>query len=480
MPLRAGNLGRVSDDDSGRLRSVNEQIDANTTAITANGWLEVARYEDEGSASRFARKQREDWPRLQADLDAGHLDIVVMWDTSRASREPEDWFAFLRRCRIGGVLIYVTTEERTYNVTIARDWKTLADAGVDNAYESEKKSRDIKRGMAANAANGMPHGVRQYGFERIHDSRTGTLTGQRPLRGEAEIAAEIIRRIASAEPVSAVTDDLNRRGIPAHGGNGGSGKWTRRTVRRFAASVAYIGKRRVKGELIDAQWDAIIDEDTFWAAQHLLSNPLRHKTRPGKSKYLLSYLMTCDVCGEPIAVDTPRNRMVTFKYWCSEHKGHYNKVVMDDADAFVVAAVKRRLAKPDVYSHLTAGNDEKIIQARAEAARLRAELDEWAAADISPRAYKIREDKLLPLIDAADKRANELAIPLPLRELATPGTDIDARWDAMVVAAKRDVIRLLFPKLRLVPGSGPAGERIIHGRDELDESPEARASCVAS
>jgi hypothetical protein len=172
--------------------------------------------------------------------------------------------------------------------------------------------------------------------------------------------------------------------------------------------------------------------------------------------------------------------MVTFKYWCSEHKGHYNKVVMDDADAFVVAAVKRRLAKPDVYSHLTAGNDEKIIQARAEAARLRAELDEWAAADISPRAYKIREDKLLPLIDAADKRANELAIPLPLRELATPGTDIDARWDAMVVAAKRDVIRLLFPKLRLVPGSGPAGERIIHGRDELDESPEARASCVAS
>jgi DNA invertase Pin-like site-specific DNA recombinase len=87
-----------------------------------------------------------------------------MWDTSRASREPEDWFAFLRRCRVGGVLIYVTTEERTYNVTIARDWKTLADAGVDNAYESEKKSRDIKRGMDANAANGMPHGVRQFGF----------------------------------------------------------------------------------------------------------------------------------------------------------------------------------------------------------------------------------------------------------------------------------------------------------------------------
>src|SRR5262249_19436252 len=156
---------------------------------------------------------------------------------------------------------------------------------------------------------------RQYGFERIHDSRTGALTGQRALSGEAEIAAEIIRRIASAEPVSAITDDLNRRAVPAHGGNHGSGKWTRRTVRRFAGSVAYIGKRRVNGELVDAQWDPIIDEDTFWAAQHVLNNPKRHKTssgkaiRPGKSKYLLSYLMICDVCDEPIAVDTPRHRM---------------------------------------------------------------------------------------------------------------------------------------------------------------------------
>jgi hypothetical protein len=172
--------------------------------------------------------------------------------------------------------------------------------------------------------------------------------------------------------------------------------------------------------------------------------------------------MICDVCGKPIAVDTPRNRMVTFKYWCSDHKGHYNKVVMDDANAFVVAAVKCRVTMPDIYAHLAVGNDEKIMQARAEAARLRAELDEWAAGDISPRAYKIREDKLLPLIEAAETRANELAIPLLLRELASPGADIDARWDAMVIAAKREVIRLLFPKLRLVPGDGPASERIIN------------------
>ena len=52
-----------------------------TPLIGANGWLEVSRYEDEGSASRFARKAREDWTRLVADVDADHLDVVLMWDT---------------------------------------------------------------------------------------------------------------------------------------------------------------------------------------------------------------------------------------------------------------------------------------------------------------------------------------------------------------------------------------------------------------
>ena len=386
MPLRAGNLGRVSVDDSGRLRSVSEQVDANGKAIAANEWLEVARYEDEGSASRFARKAREDWERLQADLDAGHLDIVVMWDTSRASREPEDWFAFLRRCRLGAVLVYVTTEERTYNVTIARDWKTLADAGIDNAYESEKKSRDVKRGVQANLAAGMPHGVREYGWERTHDPRTGELTGQRPLPGEIEVAVDVITRVAGAEPISAITDDLNGRGIPAHGGNprqNSTGKWDRRSVRRIARSVTYIGKRRVGGELIDAVWDAVIDEDIFWAAQHVLDQHHQWNTRPGKAKYLLTYIMTC---GAAISSNSLRCRVKTLKYMCSKHQGHACKLNMDDADEFITEAVIARLSSPDFYKHLTSGSDENIVQARAEAARLRAELDQWAAADITPRA----------------------------------------------------------------------------------------------
>lgn len=72
-----------------------------------------------------------------------------------------------------------------------------------------------------------------------------------------------------------------------------------------------------------------------------------------------------------------------------------------------------------------------------------------------PPRIKIREDKLLPLIEAAEQRAAELIIPLPLRDLAEPGADIKARWDAMLIAARRDVVRVLFPDLRLMGEAGP-------------------------
>jgi hypothetical protein len=245
-------------------------------------------------------------------------------------------------------------------------------------------------------------------------------------------------------------------------------------VFRIATSVDYIGKLRVDGELIDAKWPAISAdedfEDVFWAAQHLLTSPARKTTRPGRARHLLSYIMTCGECGSFVSADMPRKRMITAKYTCSNIHAHHASVVMADADELVTLAVHKRLAQPDLYKHLVSGSDERVVRARAEAARLRAELDEWAAADISAHAFAIREGKLLPLIEAAEKRAEELTVPLALRDLLTPGADIAARWAAMTVAARRDVIRLLFPKLRLMPGKGPARDRIANGRaDEPGE-----------
>jgi site-specific DNA recombinase len=92
----------------------------------ANGWQIAAEYEDAVSTSRFARKQREDWPRLLADIEAGRLDVVVLWESSRGSRRAAEWMAFLDLCRDRQVRIHVTSHGRTY------DMSNLACAGLES------------------------------------------------------------------------------------------------------------------------------------------------------------------------------------------------------------------------------------------------------------------------------------------------------------------------------------------------------------
>ena len=468
-PPRAGVLGRVSHDKSGVERSVAEQQDGNRAECAANGWQVTGEYEDAVSASRFATKAREDWPRLLADIEAGRLDVVVMWDPSRGSREPEDWFGFLRRCREHHVLIHVFTHHRTYDMANPRDWRTLADDGIDSAYESEKKSRDVKRALAANAAAGRPHAPVRYGYRRVYDPGTGRLNPDRtqePVPEQAEVVEEIIRRVAAGEPLSVIRDDLNRRVLSPKGG-----KWHRSVIREIALSEVYIGKRRVGGGLVDATWPAIVSEATWQAARAVLTGRpgAGQATRPGSVRYLLSYIMTCAPCGTPVAGAQPGKGRASPFYVCANPHSHCVSVPMAAADAWVTAVALERCTRPDIYGRVVEGSDEQVIQARNEAARLRAELDEWAAGDISARAYAIKEAKLLPLIGAAERRAVELSVPLPLRELAEPGADVAGRWEGLTVAARREVVRLLLAPVVLHRGVArgarlPAEDRITFRR----------------
>jgi hypothetical protein len=77
------------------------------------------------------------------------MDVVVLWESSRGGRELEEWAAFLNACRRTGTGIYITTHGRLYDMANGRDWRSLAEDGVDSAYESEKTSVRIRRHVAA-------------------------------------------------------------------------------------------------------------------------------------------------------------------------------------------------------------------------------------------------------------------------------------------------------------------------------------------
>jgi DNA invertase Pin-like site-specific DNA recombinase len=187
-PVQAGVYERVSKlanakdrREVQRARSIEEQNKANREECERHGWTITDRYADSGlSASRFATKDRPEYKRLLADVEAGKLDVVVLWESSRGGRELAAWAQFLNACGATQTGIYITTHGRLYDMANGRDWRSLAEDGVDSGYESEKTSMRIRRHVAATMLAGAPFGHCPYGYEREYDPKTRELIKAAP------------------------------------------------------------------------------------------------------------------------------------------------------------------------------------------------------------------------------------------------------------------------------------------------------------
>jgi site-specific DNA recombinase len=437
-------------------RSIDEQEAEDRAECAEHDWTVYDVYSDESrSASRFAAKTRSDWERLLADLDAGRFQILVLWEASRGDRKPARWMDMLDLCRERGVKIHITSDGRTYDMSRRRDWRVLADEGVNSADESEKISERIRRDVKANAIAGRPHGKVPYGYERIYDEHTKALTEQRRHPEQAPNVRKIITDVSRSVPVSVIERDLNERGVPSPAG----GKWSRAMIRNIAANPAYVGKRAWKGTILPGTWEPLVDEATFSRAQRVLSDQKARGSRPGRAKYMLSGVALCDVCKAPV-VPYPRGARRPVLYGCPDGHAYIRQ---DWLDAWVRAAMLTLLDSPHSWKELARDGDADVLAARAEADRLQVQLDELARdLDISPRTLANREAVLLPAIRAAEKRAREVSAPPAVRDLLGGGSvPMREIWEAMPLQARKDCIRALLV-VRLRPAATKGGD---HGFD---------------
>jgi DNA invertase Pin-like site-specific DNA recombinase len=462
--------GRQSQDKD---RSIAEQLDIGRDRADAEGWQVTGTYQDGVSASRHAAKKRDDWPKVLARIDAGHdrRRVLWLWESSRGDRKLSAWAAMLESCRDRDVLIYVETHRRLYDMAVAREWKVLADDGVDSEDETNKTSERVLRAMTANATAGQVHGRVPYGYRReyVIDRRgQRKLTGQVPDEADARVVRAIFRWIEAREPLLAITRRLNERGVRTRSG----AAWSMQQVRGIALNRAYIGQRVHDPEgrhaglrrpgpsaaYYPAAWPPLVDAELFWTVQRILTDPKRVTTRPGKAKHLLSMIARCDECGEPLSV-TYRRRGGPH-YICRR-----SCVLIGQAglDAHVTADVLAYLSRPRVWTRLVAagptGNAE-LAEARAELAAIDADYREtkalFRARRISPAAFAEVEPGKLADLEAARTRVRGLETPPPLRFLLNGQGDLKTRWEAAPVAARRDVIRQLATvTVRRSPQRGP-------------------------
>jgi len=450
--LRAAVYGRES---QARAKSITDQLRLAAHVVTEHGWAQVASYDDGTSASRYARKARPGWKVLIEALHSRTFDVLVLWEASRGSRQLVEWATLLDACRIHGVRIHLVGDERTYDLRRSADYNALAQAGVNATHETDKLSDRSQRGIDDAVRLGRPPmGKVPYGYRRVYDPDSGDLAGQE-LDPEAALKIKrLFERVAEGASITQAAGELG---------------WERRAARDRLRNPAYAGLRRHRrqgrngdgrGQLHEGDWPAIVSPELFYDVQAILDAHQGAGRRPSRQKHLLSGIAECGVCDKHLTVRFDH-------YRC--HAGHI-QVSKADLDELVEATIVEALASPALYAKLRQAHEQSSVeaqQARDEHAKLTARLKDYRARarrgtidadDFEAIAIGLKAD-----IAAAKARADQAALPPALRQFVEPGVDVEARWDAAELLAKRDVIRALA---RIVVR--PVGRRGVPVADRVD------------
>ncbi len=282
VPIRAGVYMRVSTREQAEKWSLSAQRSILTAHAERMGW--AVRVYDEGAASGETIQDRPEMHRLLDDVEAGRVDIVLVIEWERLSRASDltDQARITSTCRRAGVRI--ATPERTYDLRLAEDDFESDLHGILSKREKRKLLERTKRGLheamdAGKFAGGHP--PLGYRFDRQTEKVV-------PNPDEIPLVQRVFESPLSAWRLSR---ELRLEGINLH----------YERIRRTRSLPFYLGLRpNSRGELVQADWPAMIDQET-WDRQQDRSRRVARRSAPGaKPKYLLSGIIRCANCGKAV------------------------------------------------------------------------------------------------------------------------------------------------------------------------------------
>lgn len=431
-------------------RSIPEQREDNGRQAEREGVTLGAPYQDQGSASRYAQRARDDFDRLVDDLknDRFNADLLWLWESSRGSRRVGEWVTLIELAEERGVRVFVTTHARAYDPADPRDRRSLLEDAVDSEYESAKTSKRTKRGIEANTAEGRPHGICPFGYAREYEIRRGQLVPVRqyPDPVESPLIVELFTKVRKRVPFAVVERDWAKRGIAGRRGKPMSAE----TLRHLVTHVCYIGLRATKGTTVKAAWDRLVSDELFYDVQSIIGDPSRIHGNPGTSRYVLTTVIPCAKCSGPITVTY---RKQDPKYVCkrgcwSLPKAELDAIFIGDADD--PGVILSYLSRDDVYDIFDDDGDGEAAEIRGALAKARADLQETDAAKpeslAEEKRFARRAERLEAEISRLEERLRAFTRPSSLRELFDPSPDIDvySRWQRHHLMTQRAIAALVL------------------------------------
>ena len=393
MTTRAAIYVRISSDPAGKRLGVTRQLaDCRKKAKTV-GWEVVGVYED-NDVSASTGKVRPAYQRMLSDLEAGHINGVVVWDLDRLTRRPIEVEHFIDLADRRGVSLASVGGDTDLSTDNGRLFARIK--GAVARAEVERKSERQKSANAQRAESGVPHvGRRAFGYSPH---------GMEVIELEAAEIRKAAESLLAGGSLRGIVANMNNREVRTTAG----GPWHPTEMRRLLGNPRYCALLYRRGELVGpGNWPAILDEDTHKAIRAVLSDPSRHKAgRP--RRYLLSGVATC-ICGGRIFGCMQQRGPL---YMCETRKHVARRA--EDVDRLVAALAVQRLSQPDAAVVLSRPTDQMASKGlRAEEQGLRARLnglsEAFAAGEIDREQLRTGSQRLRTRLDAVTEELASMA-----------------------------------------------------------------------
>ena len=343
------------------------------------GWVVLPEKYDDGGFTG-GNIERPALKRLLADVEAGKIDTVVVYKVDRLSRSLLDFTRLMEVLDRKGCSFVSVTQQ--FNTTHSMGRLTLNILLSFAQFEREIIAERTRDKMSAARKKGKwVGGSLILGYD-LNTERTRLVINE----PEAEQVRAIFALYIETQSVLATAAELNRRGWPRkvwtgkRGTTVGGGLWNKPNLLGLLTNITYLGKVAYGGGIYDGEQEAILDENTWAAAQAILTRNARDRGASVRNKHgaLLRTLLKCGSCGCAMTHSYTQRGRVRYRYYICQ------------------TAMKRGWGECETRSIPVQEIEDFVLQRIAEIGRdpaLSAEVASQAKKEHSTQTEKLRGEK---------------------------------------------------------------------------------------
>jgi site-specific DNA recombinase len=427
------------------------------------GWTLVdERYDDGGFTG--ANIERPAFQRLLTDIEAGKIDVVVVYKVDRLSRSLLDFAKLMERFGAAGASFVSVTQN--FSTADAMGRLTLNMLMSFAEFEREMIGERTRDKIAAQRRRGKwTGGTVPLGY---------TVEGKKLVVNdlEAVLVREVFSLYLQQRSTLAVARLLNessrstKRHVAVNGRLREARSWTKADVTRLLRNPVYAGYMGSHGELYEGEHVPIVDRETFSKVRGLLEG----KPTKGHSRnpdYVLRGLLRCACCGSAFTPASTRKGRTEYRYYRCVKRDKEGKEACPSSplpagaiEEYVIERLREAVAAGSLASDVEASVKERLRDRRkdllTERKRLPGQIAALSAegkhlldamADVGGVARRLAEERLQGAGDELGRCEARLATVE--RELAViEKTELESSWVASCLNDFSAVWDVLTPENR--------------------------------